>query len=180
MERGSGGILYLVVETSEADSASIMPAVRRKLRYDQRVSLPRRIITHPVGTSDEVYQAVTPAQFQNLRRRGAFALMWNWEGRNFALPASLRDDLDAGKAVVAAVAPSAVVSALERFERVALVITPETIDSVDVGDLLACEDVVNLTSASADAAADALKVRLEGAMPALPPAATRLVPQLPA
>ncbi len=180
MERGGRGVFYLVVEANEGQSAAIMPAVRRKMRSDGCVSIPRRVITHPIGSGDELYQSVTPAQFQDLRRGGAFAFVWSCDGRNFALPASVRADLEAGKAVVAAVAASAVAEALECFERVVLAVTPETIDTVDVASLLACEDVLNLSSTSADAAVDALKVHLQGAMPALPPVTTRYLPQLPA
>lgn len=118
----SSGIFFCVTGPRGAGKGSLIQGARRQLADNPSFVFPRRIITLPDSTADGVvHQAVTPAQFEGLRRDGAFCLHWKEGGISYAIPASVELDLKAGRSVVANVAPQVVAAAKRRFGRVAVV-----------------------------------------------------------
>lgn len=115
------GTLFLVIGPSGAGKDSVINGARRRFAQDGRFSFPRRIITRPAGAGGEVYQAVTPAQFDMLRREGAFFLYWGSHGINYALPISIEEDLQAGRSVVVNVSRAAIPEAHRRVRKVVVV-----------------------------------------------------------
>ncbi len=98
--RGKRGVLFLVCGPSGAGKDAIIKGAKRRLAGDPRYVFPLRIITRPEGFGGELHIAVTPAQFDRLRRRGDFALFWGSMGHNYAVPVSIEGELAAGRAVV--------------------------------------------------------------------------------
>ena len=61
----------------------------------------RRIITRPPSPGTEDFESVSDAAFEGMLLAGAFALSWDAHGASYAIPASIRDDLAAGRHVIA-------------------------------------------------------------------------------
>ncbi len=163
------GILFLLIDSGHGE-CDLVDMVRRGLNRDSRFSFPRRAITGDApAASAELHQSVTPAQFQDLRRTGAFSLIWGSGRRNFALPSSVDADLAAGRVVLAAAAPSAVAAACARWPQVVAVLTAE--GEAEVPDILlgGCEEIVRLRAARPSAAAAELAGWLRDAVPTVLP-----------
>lgn len=180
MRQRGDGILYLVMGPIGSGKQAVLAAARRRLGHDPRFVFPRRIITSSVNTAAEVHQAVTPAQFDDLRRSGSFALVWGSGGRNLALPSSIDRDIAAGCAVVAAATAVALAAAVAKYPRVGVGLVADGSDDADdyaAGILYACEEVVRLPGDSAEAAAAELVRRLKAAVPLPRPAVPSFTPR---
>ena len=115
------GTLVVVSGPSGAGKDALIDAARRRLAADRRFAFPLRTITRPEGFGGEIHVAVTPAQFDRLRRRGAFALCWGARGLNYAIPASIDADLSAGRTVVVNAASGVFSEARARYPNVVVV-----------------------------------------------------------
>jgi len=115
------GVLFLVSGPSGAGKDAVIDAARRRLASKGRFVFPLRTITRPEGFGGEIHVAMTPAQFDRLRRGGAFALCWGKRGLNYAVPAAIDADLAAGRHVVVNVAASAIAEARARYPEVVVV-----------------------------------------------------------
>lgn len=125
----STGKLFLVSGPSGAGKDAIIDGARRRLAGRSKAVFPLRTITRPEGFGGEIHVAVTPAQFDRLRRRGAFALCWGARGLNYAIPASIDADLAASATVVVNVAPAVLAEARARYPLATVVwvtASPET------------------------------------------------------
>ncbi|HIJ61594.1 MAG TPA: phosphonate metabolism protein/1,5-bisphosphokinase (PRPP-forming) PhnN [Rhodospirillaceae bacterium] len=109
------GRLILVSGPSGAGKDAIIDGARRRLAGDAGMVFPLRTITRPEGFGGEIHVAVTPAQFDRLRRLGAFALCWGARGLNFAIPASIDAELASAATVVVNVSPAVLGEARERY-----------------------------------------------------------------
>lgn len=109
------GTLFLVTGCSGAGKSTIIEGARRRLAREGQVVFPMRTINRPGGSNGELHVAVTPAQFDRLRRLGAFSLCWGAKGVNYALPSSIDCDLACGRKVVVNIAPSALQEARARY-----------------------------------------------------------------
>ena len=109
------GRLVLVSGPSGAGKDAIIEGARRRLAGDPRTVFPLRTITRPEGFGGEIHVAVTPAQFDRLRRLGAFALCWGARGLNYAIPASIDADLASSATVVVNVSPAVLAEARARY-----------------------------------------------------------------
>jgi phosphonate metabolism protein PhnN/1,5-bisphosphokinase (PRPP-forming) len=117
-----GGMLVLVVGPSGVGKDALLAGARRKLADDPRFVFCRRVITRPRGVGEiEAYEEVDPRGFARLARDGQFVLSWHAHGYDYALPASLLDDLAHGQAVVANVSHAVVGEALRRFPSVQVI-----------------------------------------------------------
>jgi len=94
------GCLFLVAGASGVGKDAIIDGARHRLAAERGVVFPLRTIARPDGFGGEIHVAVTPAQFDRLRRRGAFALYWGARGLNYAIPASIDQDIARGCVVV--------------------------------------------------------------------------------
>ncbi len=113
--RGRRGVLFLVCGPSGAGKDAVIEGVKRRLAGDPGCVFPLRVIIRPAGFGDELHVAVTPAQFDRLRRRGAFALCWGSRGLNYAIPVGIESDLARGRAVVVNVSPDICPEARARY-----------------------------------------------------------------
>lgn len=77
--------------------------------------LARRVITRPSAAGGEAFDGVTPEAFAKARAAGAFALSWEAHGLSYGVPAAIRDDLDAGRDVLANLSRTVLGTASARF-----------------------------------------------------------------
>lgn len=109
------GRLVLVVGPSGAGKDTLIAAAKSALAGDEHYVFPRRIITRQAVAEAEDHESVSPAQFGEMLAAGAFALDWEAHGLRYGLPASLNQDLAAGRVVVVNGSRAAVKEARQRF-----------------------------------------------------------------
>lgn len=112
------GTLFVVSGPSGAGKDALIDAARRRLAGETRLVFPLRTITRPDAQEGEIHVTVTPAQFDRLRRQGAFTLYWGSRGVNYAVPASIDQDLLAGRSVVVNLPPAMIAEAVARYANV--------------------------------------------------------------
>jgi ribose 1,5-bisphosphokinase PhnN len=151
MDENASGVLVLVIGADRLTAQVVVEAARRSPN-GERVVFPRRVVSGPPMLLGEVHQTVTPAQFEELRRNGVFGLVWGFGGRNFALPASICDDVRSGRAVVAAAAPSALRAAQRDFPRIAAGLAGPVDDIATWRMLGGCDEALELGDNPASAA----------------------------
>ena len=93
-------MLVLVVGPSGAGKDTLINAARAALATDPDFVFPRRVVTRPTVASLEDHESVSAEEFALRERHGAYALSWEAHGLRYGLPASLADDLEAGRVVV--------------------------------------------------------------------------------
>lgn len=116
------GILVAIVGPSGAGKDTLLDAARKRLDGDVRFVFPRRVITRPGDAGGEDHRPVTIEQFETMRTAGGFALTWEAHGLCYGLPASILDDIAAGRCVVANVSREALGKAREIVGRLAIVV----------------------------------------------------------
>jgi phosphonate metabolism protein PhnN/1,5-bisphosphokinase (PRPP-forming) len=95
------GALVLVVGPSGAGKDTLIAAARSALDGDERFVFLRRVVTRPAMTALEDHESLSEAEFALRERNGAYALSWEAHGLRYGLPATLKDDLAAGRVVIA-------------------------------------------------------------------------------
>ena len=108
------GILIAVVGPSGVGKDSLIAAARIALADVPSVRFARRMITRPADEAGENHIPVSSGDFGQLEKAGAFAVSWEAHGLKYGVPASVLDDLEAGRIVVV----NGSRSALARFQAV--------------------------------------------------------------
>jgi ribose 1,5-bisphosphokinase len=108
-------MLVLVVGPSGAGKDTLINAAKAELAKDSRFVFPRRVVTRPAVAALEDHDSVTPEQFALQEANGAYALSWDAHGLKYGLPASIRDDVAAGRVVVMNGSRAMVGAAREKF-----------------------------------------------------------------
>ena len=93
-------MLVLVVGPSGAGKDTLINAAKASLASDPRFFFPRRVVTRQAVASLEDHDTVSPQEFALRAANGAYALSWEAHGLHYGLPASIRDDIAAGRVVV--------------------------------------------------------------------------------
>ena len=109
------GTLVLVVGPSGAGKDTLIGAAKVALAGDSRFVFPRRSVTRPSIATIEDHDSVTAEQFALRKANGAYALSWDAHGLSYGLPASLADDLAAGRVVVSNGSRAMVGAAQQKF-----------------------------------------------------------------
>jgi phosphonate metabolism protein PhnN/1,5-bisphosphokinase (PRPP-forming) len=91
------GRLVLVVGPSGAGKDSLLREAAQTLAADRHIIFPRRVITRPSLDAAEAHDSLTVEAFIDARERGLFALSWQAHGLHYGIPASLLDELKAGR-----------------------------------------------------------------------------------
>lgn len=94
---------------------TLMDGARAALAHDATVVFARREITRPAEAGGEDHIAVDAATFRERAANGGYLLWWDANNHSYGLPASLADDLAAGRAVVANVSRTVLDDARARF-----------------------------------------------------------------
>jgi ribose 1,5-bisphosphokinase len=123
------GVFVAVVGPSGAGKDSIIRAAAEKLSGDPEIVFVRRIVTREAD-ENEAHETADAATFEALRKGGAFALSWAANGLQYGLPASLVDDLAAGRVVVANLSRDSVTEARGRFPRSVIVHVTASVEAL--------------------------------------------------
>lgn len=119
-------MLVLVVGPSGAGKDTLINAAKSALGGDPRFVFPRRVVTRPAMAALEDHDSVSAEEFAAQLAKGAYALNWDAHGLRYGLPASLRDDLAAGRVVVFNGSRAIVPLALSKFPGTQVVLVEAT------------------------------------------------------
>ena len=115
------GTLVLIVGPSGAGKDTLMDAARTALREEPVFQFARRVITRPHDFGGEVHESVSEQDFVRDERQGAFALSWTAHGLAYGIRASIKDDIAAGRIVVANVSRGVIAQAERLAPRVIVI-----------------------------------------------------------
>ena len=115
-----GGTLFYVVGASGVGKDSLIDTLRQRLPAGRFV-FARRIITRPADSGGEAHEACTEAQFIARDARGEFLLSWQAHGLRYGLAATLLNDLEAGRHVIANGSRSMAVALAARVARLVVI-----------------------------------------------------------
>ncbi len=108
------GRFVLVVGPSGAGKDTLIGLARARCGSDPQVVFPRRIVTRTASAAED-HDSITEPEFERLRAGAGFALDWRAHGLSYGLPASLNDDIRAGRTVVCNVSRAVVEDARARY-----------------------------------------------------------------
>lgn len=106
------GRFIAVVGPSGVGKDSVMEAMAAR---DPRIVLARRVITRPSDAGGEVFEGVTVEEFQERQAAGQFALSWSAHGLHYAIPISVKAQLQNGQDVLANLSRDALIRAKGHF-----------------------------------------------------------------
>ena len=93
------GTLVLVVGPSGAGKDTLIAGARSVLKDEPRFVFARRVVTRPEGEFEQ-HDTLDEVTFAEAERQGAFALHWRAHGLDYGVPASIADDIRAGRTVI--------------------------------------------------------------------------------
>jgi ribose 1,5-bisphosphokinase len=121
------GHLVLLIGPSGAGKDTILSLVRVATRDDERIVIPRRVITRAAdGAEDHV--SLSDAMFDRAVTDGAFAVWWSAHGNRYGIPVSAEDAIRAGRTVICNVSRTVVTSLRARYSDVTVVLVTAPTD----------------------------------------------------
>jgi ribose 1,5-bisphosphokinase len=121
------GRLVAVAGPSGAGKDTLLRLARNLLRADPNIVFPRRVITRK-PSADEDHESVSDADFAAAVVAGSFAFWWAAHGLNYAVDATLDDDIRAGKTVVCNVSRAVISELRRRYANVRVVLVTAPAD----------------------------------------------------
>jgi ribose 1,5-bisphosphokinase len=115
------GRLVAVAGPSGAGKDTLLRFARNLLRADPNIVFPRRLITRE-PSADEDHESLSDADFAAAVAAGGFAFWWAAHGLNYAVDATLDDDIRAGKTVVCNVSRAVISDLRCRYANVRVVL----------------------------------------------------------
>lgn len=116
------GAVVLVAGASGAGKDTVLAGAMERLQSARdRIVFAQRCITRPAHPS-EAFRSMTPGDFAQAQRAGAFALAWDAHGLSYGIPISADDDVAAGRTVVINASRRIVGLARQRYARCCVVI----------------------------------------------------------
>ncbi|MDI2594591.1 phosphonate metabolism protein/1,5-bisphosphokinase (PRPP-forming) PhnN [Pseudomonas sp. 681] len=94
----AGRLIYLI-GPSGSGKDSLLDAARTRLA-ERGCRVVRRVITRSSEALGEAAQGVSPEQFAEMQKQGAFALSWQANGLSYGIPREIDDWLAAGQDVL--------------------------------------------------------------------------------
>lgn len=90
------GVLLVIVGPSGVGKDTLIDWLRGAIGARADVRFVRRVITRPAEAGGEPHHAVTPDEFRQMERRGAFCVSWQAHGLSYGIPADTLDHVRAG------------------------------------------------------------------------------------
>lgn len=115
------GRVVLVVGPSGAGKDTLIDLARKTCAGDVEIAFQRRVVTRP-SSSAEDHDTLSAAAFDRAERDGAFALRWEAHGHKYGIPATMDDDVRAGRTVVLNISRLMIDHARVRYGRVCVVL----------------------------------------------------------
>lgn len=111
----------LVVGPSGAGKDTLIALAQAACTDDAKIVFPRRAVTRE-ASEHEVNDPVSPAEFEQARARGDFALHWDAHGLRYGVPKSIDAHLEAGRSVVINVSRTVIAPARRLYANVTVVL----------------------------------------------------------
>ncbi|NJM34591.1 MAG: phosphonate metabolism protein/1,5-bisphosphokinase (PRPP-forming) PhnN [Rhodomicrobium sp.] len=108
--------LILIAGPSGAGKDTLLDAARAHFKDRPEYVFSERVITRADQTGEK-HEAVSEAAFSRMAGEGAFFLAWEAHGLSYGIPASVLDDLAAGKTVIVSVSRHAIGEARRKWAR---------------------------------------------------------------
>ncbi|MDA8350337.1 MAG: phosphonate metabolism protein/1,5-bisphosphokinase (PRPP-forming) PhnN [Pseudomonadota bacterium] len=118
---GSAARLIYVVGPSGAGKDTVLRWLATHQRPEARLHVARRTVTRPAGDASELHEPVTPAEFAQLLRAGAFALHWAANGLRYGIRCEELLALDNGSSVIVNGSRAALYETRRRYPEVFVV-----------------------------------------------------------
>ena len=118
---GVPGTFVAVVGPSGSGKDSIINYAREHLLGRSNFVFPRRIITREADARSEDHDTLSLEAFADAKSRGKFALDWEAHGLSYALPASIDDDIEAGRVIIVNTSRSLIPAIAERYQHLVVV-----------------------------------------------------------
>jgi ribose 1,5-bisphosphokinase len=99
MTRGDGWLMP-VVGPSGAGKDSLIRAAQLHFKDDSRMVFPRRVVTRHAVVAAEDHDHLNEMAFALAVAKGDFALWWGAHGNAYGIPASINDDIAAGRTII--------------------------------------------------------------------------------
>ena len=100
MSNTLAGCFFFIVGPSGAGKDSLIDGAKGLLPADKFIYA-RRVITRPAGSPGEEHEACTTEQFLIRQANDAFLITWEAHGLHYGLPCQLKQELAAGRHVIA-------------------------------------------------------------------------------
>lgn len=113
--------LFLVIGPSGAGKDSLLRGAREALADNSDFVFTRRVITRLSDPDGEDHEVVTPGEFAVRAGTGKFLLHWQAHGNGYGIPASAKDDLAAGRRVIANVSRTVIADAIRLYSPVTVI-----------------------------------------------------------
>jgi ribose 1,5-bisphosphokinase len=115
------GTMIAVVGPSGAGKDSLIDFARRRLAGNDAIGFVRRFITRAADAGSEDHHAVSAEQFEEMCRAGKFAVHWGAHDLRYGIPAETRDQLAAGRTLVANGSRAAIPEFLRAYPKLLVV-----------------------------------------------------------
>jgi ribose 1,5-bisphosphokinase len=116
------GVFVAVAGPSGVGKDTIINYARARLAGRPQFAFARRIITRTADTGSEDHDTLSAAEFERARAAGRFALVWQAHGLDYALPASIDTDIEAGRVVIANISRQLIDELRARYQQFLLVV----------------------------------------------------------
>jgi ribose 1,5-bisphosphokinase len=123
------GVLILVAGPSGSGKDTLIAAARHALSETGCFVFPSRFITSAVRIGEE-HISVSRQDFEQMRREDRFFLDWTAHGLSYGIPASVQEDLEAGRAAVFNISRRMIGAARTKWRHthvISLVVEPEVL-----------------------------------------------------
>jgi ribose 1,5-bisphosphokinase len=121
------GRLVVVVGPSGAGKDTLIAEARAQLARDPAFVFPLRLVTRTASAAED-HLTISEGDFARAVSRGEFAFWWEAHGLKYALPASIDDDIGAGRTIVCNVSRGMVSALRLRYAQLVVVLVTAPAD----------------------------------------------------